>query len=163
MISPMTTLCLPFGWRRMKAGSTGASNLRAKTAGPIGVEAVRPRNSVKQPPGPASWSARKPRILPDFSARAAAKSSLVPREKISTWMVARRSSSTCVYWMFGCGFAMAVTGRPFSVNEAESHSHVPIWPVSTTTPLPSASAAFMRSRWSISMYCVKFCSLRCGI
>lgn len=94
----------------MNAGTTGAWNLREKTAGPIGVEAA-PRNSVKQPPGPASAVGGKPRILPLFKARAAASSSLVPREKISTWIVARRSSSTRVYWMFGCGFAMAVTGR----------------------------------------------------
>ena len=90
-------------------------------------------------------------MRPPLRARAAASSSLVPREKISTRMVARKSSSTRVYWMFGCGFAIALTGIPFSVNAAESHSQQPMCPVSTTTPRPSASASSMRSRWSISM------------
>ena len=90
-------------------------------------------------------------------------SSLVPREKISTWIVLRRSLSAYVYCMFGCGLAMAVTGRPFNVKAADSHSHVPMWPVTMATPWPSASASVSRSRWSISMYSPKFFSLRCGM
>ena len=54
MISPTTTLCFPFGWRRINAGTTGDLNLREKTAGPSGVDAVRPRKSMNAPPGPPS-------------------------------------------------------------------------------------------------------------
>jgi len=69
----------------INAGTTGDINLRANTAGPIGVEHTSPKNSINAPPGPASWSAKKPKIRPFFKALEAAKSSeAAPRANIST-------------------------------------------------------------------------------